>query len=112
MRKQIGNFAAVTGSLAVAAAVILLPVGNAYAGGPELAEKHECMGCHKLDKKGFGPSYKEIADKYKGDAQAQAKLAASVKNGSTGIWGTKKMKPQADVPEGDVKQIVTWVLSL
>ena len=112
MKIEIENFGVWVGSLALIAALATLPVGNAYAGGAELAEKHECMGCHKVDKKGFGPSYKEIADKYKGDAGAPAKLLASVKNGSTGTWGPKKMKPQTEVPEGDIKQIIAWALTL
>lgn len=95
-------------SLALAA-LLCLPVA-ALADGGEVAEKNKCTGCHKLDKKSMGPSFKEIAAKYKGDAGAPAKLLHSVKSGSTGVWGTKTMKAQ-EASEADVQQIVAWILT-
>ena len=42
---------------------------------PELAQKHACLACHAMDKKVIGPSYQEVAKKYAGQPDAQAKLA-------------------------------------
>ena len=39
-----------------------------------LAKKSGCMKCHAIDKKKDGPSYKDVAAKYKGKADAEAKL--------------------------------------
>jgi cytochrome c len=50
----------------------------AYAN-EELAKKHACLACHAVDKKLVGPSYKEVAAKYRGDAGAEAKLVDKVK---------------------------------
>jgi len=58
-----------------------------------------------------GPSYVEVAKKYKGDASAEAKLIAKVKNGGSGVWGTIPMPPN-NVPDADIKTLVEWVLFL
>jgi cytochrome c len=77
----------------------------------ELAKKHACFACHTVDKKMVGPSYKDVAAKYRNDKSAPAKLADKVKNGSQGVWGTVPMPPNTTVPEADVKALVKWVLS-
>jgi len=77
-----------------------------------LAKKYNCTSCHQLDKKGVGPSYKDVAKKYKGQANAAALLAEKVKKGGTGVWGQVPMPPNAAVPEADVKKLVEWVLAM
>ena len=89
---------------------LLAGVGNALAS-EALAKKYACLSCHTMDKKLIGPSYKEVAAKYKGDAGAEAKLIAKVKNGSTGTWGQIPMPPNAAVPDADIKALVKWALS-
>jgi len=90
--------------LAVAAA---LP---AYAQ-EELAKKHNCLACHATDKKLVGPSYKEVAAKYRNDPGAQAKLADKVKKGGQGVWGQVPMPPNTQVPDADIKALVKWIMS-
>jgi cytochrome c len=75
-----------------------------------LAKKHNCTACHAVDKKMIGPAYRDVAKKYKGQADAPAKLAEKVKKGSTGIWGAVPMPPNAAVPDDDIKKLVDWVL--
>ncbi|HVJ12016.1 MAG TPA: c-type cytochrome [Burkholderiales bacterium] len=77
----------------------------------ELAKKHACFACHTVDKKLVGPSYKDVAAKYRSDKDAVAKLAQKVKNGSQGVWGTIPMPPNSAVPEADINALVKWVLS-
>jgi cytochrome c len=77
----------------------------------ELAKKHACFACHAVDKKLVGPSYKDVAGKYRGDAGAEAKLVDKVKKGSQGTWGQVPMPPNANVPDGDVRTLVKWILS-
>ena len=76
-----------------------------------LAKKHNCLACHATDKKLVGPAYRDVAAKYKGDAGAEAKLVAKVKNGGVGAWGQIPMPPNASVPDADIKAMVKWVLS-
>ena len=77
----------------------------------ELAKKHACFACHTVDKKLVGPSYKDVAAKYRSDKDAAAKLAQKVKNGSQGVWGTIPMPPNSAVPDADISALVKWILS-
>lgn len=94
----------------IVSAGLLASAGNALAS-EALAKKHNCLACHAVDKKLIGPSYKDVAGKYKGDAGAEAKLVAKVKDGSSGTWGQIPMPPNASVPDADIKAMVKWVLS-
>jgi cytochrome c len=76
-----------------------------------LAKKHNCLACHTVDKKMVGPSYKEVAAKYRADKDALTKLAAKIKNGSQGVWGNVPMPPNATVPDPDVNALVQWILT-
>ena len=97
-------------------AVLVLGLAGAFAAAPaqaseELAKKHACFACHAVDKKLVGPSYKDVAAKYRGDKGAAAKLFDKVKKGGTGAWGQVPMPPNAQVPDADIKALVKWVLS-
>lgn len=76
-----------------------------------LAKKSACLSCHAVDKKLVGPSYQEIAAKYKNDKTAEAKLIEKVKKGGGGVWGVVPMPPNPHVKDEDVKVLVKWVLS-
>ena len=76
-----------------------------------LAKKHNCLACHQIDKKSVGPSYQDIAKKYKGQNVA-AKLEEKVKKGGSGTWGAVPMPPNAAVPEADIKKLVDWILKM
>ncbi len=76
----------------------------------EIASKNACMGCHAVDKKVVGPSYKDIAAKYKGQADAVDKLAKKVKAGGSGVWGPIPMHANAAISEADAKTVVKWIL--
>jgi cytochrome c len=78
---------------------------------PELAKKHACFACHAPDKKLVGPSYKDVAGKYRGDKGAEARLFDKVKKGSQGTWGQVPMPPNAAVPDAEVRALVKWILS-
>jgi cytochrome c len=87
--------------------------GSAYAADQtEHAKKSGCLACHAVDKKVVGPSYMEVAAKYKGDKTAEAKLVDKVKKGGSGVWGAVPMPPNATVKDADIKTLVDWVLSL
>src|SRR2546421_11681832 len=77
----------------------------------ERGKKPGCPACHTTDKKLVGPSYKEVAAKYRDDKSAEAKLFDKVKKGGQGVWGQVPMPPNAAVPDGDIKALVKWILS-
>ena len=94
-------------------AVLVLGLLAAFpvAASEELAKKHACFACHTVDKKMVGPSYKDVAAKYRADKEAPAKLAAKVKNGSQGVWGNIPMPPNTAVPDADINAMVKWILA-
>jgi cytochrome c len=100
--------------ISMIAAAGLMVAGSAMAAEMSpLAKKNGCTACHTMDKKLVGPSYADVAKKYKGDAGAVAKLEAKVAKGGSGVWGPMPMPPNAPkVPEAEIKELVKWVLSL
>ena len=90
-----------------AGAVLALPAQASEA----LAKKYMCMTCHALDKKLVGPSYHDVAAKYKGDKAAEVALVAKVKKGGSGTWGQIPMPPNDKIPDADLQAMVKWVLS-
>ena len=77
-----------------------------------LATQKNCMGCHALDRKMVGPSYKEVAKKYATDPTAANKLALKIQKGGAGVWGPVPMPANAQVNAAESKKLVAWVLSL
>lgn len=77
----------------------------------ELAQKNACTACHAVDKKLVGPSYKDVAAKYKGDAKAEAMLVEKVKKGGVGTWGQIPMPANANLSDADARTLVKWVLA-
>ena len=77
-----------------------------------MMQKDGCAACHAVDKKIVGPAYQDVAAKYKADKDAAAKLVQKVKAGGSGVWGSVPMPPNAQVPDADIKALVSWILTL
>jgi cytochrome c len=89
--------------------VAVLPDAQARA----LAQRSGCFTCHAIDHRVVGPAWKAVADKYRGDAGASAKLVSKVKQGGSGVWGTTPMPANFPrVSETDIQSLVSFVLSL
>ena len=69
------------------------------------------MACHAIDKKLVGPSYKDVAAKYKDDKGAVDKLASKIRAGGVGVWGQVPMPANTQVSEAEAKTFASWVLS-
>ncbi len=99
------------------AARALATVPVAPAGGPTgsdglaLARKHACVACHAVDQRTVGPSFLEIAGKYRQTTEATTALVSRMKSGGVGTWGSVPMPPQAHVSEGDLQAIAQWILA-
>ena len=106
MKRQCLVFAA--GVLAASGASAALDNTSAEA----MMKKDGCAACHTVDKKLVGPPYVEVAAKYKADKDALAKLSDKVKKGGVGVWGQIPMPPNAQVSDADIKELVTWILTL
>lgn len=78
-----------------------------------LAKSNKCMKCHAVDKKKDGPAFKDVAKKYKGKADAEAKLTAFLsKGGKIKVDGVEE--DHTTVKGGDAATAATlakWILS-
>ena len=89
-------------------AVALFGVGLVAAGSAsaqaDLAKKEGCTNCHDVATKKVGPSFKDIAAKYKGKSDAEATLVAKISGG--------KDHPQVKAGKDDVQKLVKWILGM
>ena len=76
-----------------------------------LLKKNNCIACHAADKKLVGPSYKAVADKYRGQSGAADKLDKKIRAGGAGVWGAIPMPPHPQVSEADAKKMATYILN-
>jgi len=92
------------------ATLALILAGTPALAQEALAQKSGCLACHAVDKQIVGPAYRDVANKYRGDKDAESKLVEKVLKGSTGVWGTVPMPPNP-VSEADAHALVKWALS-
>jgi len=100
-----------------AAAAALLISAQANADELALAKKSGCLACHGVDKKIVGPSWKDVAAKYKGDAGAKDRMIAKVKKGGKGNWtkitGGAPMPPYSPrVSDENIEKLVDFIMTL
>jgi cytochrome c len=84
-----------------------------------LAKAKGCLACHDIATQKIGPAYKEVAAKYKGNKDAVALLAKSIKNGTGAGAGWQKagkaqlpaMPANTTVNEDEAKKLAAWVLT-
>lgn len=100
-----------------AAALLSAPAFAAVdaAAAESLARQNGCLKCHGIDKKKDGPAYKEVAAKYRGKADAEARLITHITSGEKakfpdGHEEDHKIIKTKDMTE--IKNLVQWILSL
>jgi cytochrome c len=86
----------------VAAGVLVAGPGLAQSGADVLKAKG-CLNCHDTDKKKVGPSYKDVAAKYKDKQGAEGELVAKIKEG--------KGHPKVAASDAELKAAVRHVLT-
>ena len=85
--------------------------------GLELIGASDCTTCHRLHKDSpgasIGPAYSDVAAKYPSASDTTVnRLVHKIIDGGSGVWGTVSMTPHPALSEGDVKEMVTYILSL
>ncbi len=84
---------------------------NAALASADLAKAKNCMACHAVASKIVGPSFKDIAAKYTGQADAENMLVQKVLKGGSGVWGAIPMPANAQVSEPEARTLVKWILT-
>lgn len=80
--------------------------------GLELIGKSDCLGCHKVEDKLVGPSYRDVANKYPADEATVKSLAGKIIKGGAGNWGQIAMSPHPNLSQEDAELMAKYVLSL
>ena len=78
----------------------------------DLVLKKNCLACHQIDKRKYGPNFKEVAAKYADQKNAADVLAKKIRRGGTGVWGQDVMPPQPQVSAAEARELARYVLSL
>jgi cytochrome c len=91
-------------SAAVAIGAVSLALSGTALASPELAQKSGCNTCHDVSTKKMGPSFKEIASKNKGKADAEKSIVAKLKSGQG--------HPKVNASDADITALAKWVLAM
>jgi len=86
--------------------------GVANEKGLELIGASDCTTCHKLREKNIGPAYSDVAEKYRNTPHALDTLVQKVMKGGSGNWGTIPMTAHPMLAEADVREMVSYILTL
>ncbi|MEM0993761.1 MAG: ThuA domain-containing protein [Bacteroidota bacterium] len=85
---------------------------SAFAAGKALMAKSDCSTCHQKNEKSIGPTYLQIAAKYKADDTATKYLAGKIIRGGGGVWGERAMAAHPKISEEDATKMAEYILSL
>ena len=98
-------------STAPVAGVAEVPQTSSLAG-QALVQASDCLRCHGMDRRYVGPSFRQIADRYRAQPDAANYLARKIREGSVGVWGRTVMPRHPQVNEAQSSDIARWLLSL
>jgi cytochrome c len=83
-----------------------------------LARQNNCFRCHSVDKEKDGPAWNKVAEKYKGKANAEARLIEHITSGEKAKFpdgheeAHKIVKTDPPKDMAQIKNLVDWILSL
>ena len=80
--------------------------------GKTLIDKSDCKSCHLIDQKSAGPSYRDVAKKYKNQEGALNKLAEKIIRGGAGVWGNIEMAAHPQINVEDARKMVEYIFTL
>ena len=88
----------------VAVAALGLGAAGVASASEDLAKSSGCLTCHATDTKKMGPSFKDIAAKYKGKADAEKTIVANLQ--------AAKGHPAVKSSPADTTTLVKWILAM
>ena len=83
-----------------------------FSKGRALIDESDCLSCHRVKVKSIGPSYEEVAKKYKDDPSSQEQIAERIIKGSVGLWGEHAMSAHPDLSPQNAALMVSYIMSL
>ena len=85
---------------------------SAVVSGKALTLSMDCKTCHKVNEASIGPSYFQIAEKYRDDKNARNYLQGKIKSGGNGVWGEVTMPAHPNITNAEAGQITSYIQSL
>ena len=77
----------------------------------KIAKKSMCLGCHAVDRKAVGPSFKQISQRYKSTPAEINRLSEKIRNGGVGAWGVVSMPAnRATISDQEIRVVLEWIL--
>lgn len=104
--------------LVIAGGILSLAIQCVYAppcaAEEALMDRGGCISCHRLEQKLLGPSFKEVAARYRDDPLAVERLFTKVREGGEGEWGDLPMQPNDEkkISDADLRALLAWILKL
>lgn len=83
----------------------------AAAAAARLAQEKRCLNCHAVERKLVGPSFRDVARRYRGQAGAVDLLAGKIVKGGAGAWGPVPMAANPHVSAAEARLLADWVLA-
>ncbi len=80
--------------------------------GESIIASLDCASCHKEREKSIGPSYQQIANRYRDEQTATAYLSEKIIRGGGGVWGEAAMAPHPTISPSEAALIVEWIMSV
>jgi len=96
----------------ISSLVLLSSTMNVAHADYDLLVKSNCLACHYIDKRKYGPKLNEVGAKYANDSNAVKKLTTKIRKGGSGVWGEDVMPPQPQLSEKDAQTLAKYILSL
>lgn len=80
--------------------------------GFRLIARNDCKTCHNTYRKTIGPSYIDIAKRYRNNEDNMKMLVSKVINGGAGNWGEVEMLAHHDLGVEDATAMVNYIMEL
>ena len=81
-----------------------------------LARQNKCLNCHAVEKEKEGPSYKKVAEKYRGKSDAEASILKHISQGKKVKFPDgheeehKIVKTTPPEDNDQIKNLIAWIL--
>ncbi|HCY62885.1 MAG TPA: class I cytochrome c [Oxalobacteraceae bacterium] len=114
--KRLTNTSKILAAAAMAAGLSMSVQAYAVdaAAAQALARQNGCLKCHGIDKKKDGPSYQEVAAKYKGKPDAESRLIHHITSGEKAKFPDGHEEEHKIIKTKDeekIKNLVQWILA-
>ena len=96
---------------AAAAASAAAPSASGSRDVQTVLAAYGCTGCHAVDRKMVGPSFRDVANRFGSETGGTERVARRIREGGAGDWGAIPMPPHPAINDAELRSLVTWVFA-